>query len=632
MTNLSEITKKIDRFFHSANQSLNLLKSGQDQGGYSMPDDDFDDEEGPPTDRNPQTQFDLYNQLVHVADNVPDVNIRSEALMIAEMYQKALELGDGFNYVKRAISNLVDVQLSDADEDDEPTILTELNDVLDEVYKDLTQKSKTGGTAKKDGQDAEKALLQVKRDFDQSFQDLMGSETGFMPAQKGPGGGGSSLREVVEFGGDKDDRSKSTGYQMETRNYKDWVATFTNEKERYIEELSTDIDRRAAEKKEKLISVLDQIIEAIGEQKQAMERNDALGTPESAAALAAATDKVMALRRERSVLKSSLKSNILQRQTDQLLNDFQTVAKKGDANIQQIMADPTKLANRDNREKYRLFQELVLKRLQNDQLIPNPEKQGTFLKFTNKGEEVFWRKKLIEFLPGMTTSQIGIQTYQNILNKIDEASKKKVSLSQAHKEEAAGRKVHKEEYDYKGVMIRFYEGLSNVKMGIKKNITAGVKRELTSNENTKYKPYVNDIATAKEALDAAKQKGDPTMIQVAEQRLKLHESNLQKKLNDDAINHPLIVSYEKNEPKYRAFAKAFADLIGSTPTGKAVKGGKDWMNTDFQLTPEIKDRMSALANMGRAILREDAGRKEFASPQQWLGMLVKSLEDRVTRG
>lgn len=503
---------KINHFYHNA-LDIQKLAAFTPEGTWVA--DEDEEEDGPDTERKPKAES-LSDQLVDVARNIEDPNAQSEALLIVDMYNKAVELNDGFNAVKKAISNFVSEQLEDLDEDDEDSPMAVLENILNEMHADLITRAKSagGGINKGDSQDAIKAIREAKNKFMQDdLQQTFQEQSGFMPARHGPGGGSKQQMEVspgVFFDptggvGMEAGQTQGTGVGFRGRHIlKDWGKFYESEKERYLDEVKTDHNPKVVEKKQQLIGLLDKLKLAytrVNELKDALQvaPDDAM----TKTRLTAAMDLFSKLKKERLSLKQSLRQNSLALQEGVLQDEYVALARRG-ATVDDIEADLTLLKSPENKRKFQLFQELELKKLLNS-------------RDKNKGEETKLRKALIAALPHLSVTETGLKTIQGLLQRIEEASKKKIPIEEVWKMENLEKgkemgkiplkqrtedQVHQfmtrdfSKVKAKGYAKNITDDLAALKSNVKDILGSPSKHKVTEAERVIFKPYVDRIADA----------------------------------------------------------------------------------------------------------------------------------------
>src|SRR6185436_8427488 len=459
--------------------------------------------EGPSTERNPG-ETELYNKVLELARVVSDPDIVSEALLIADMYRKALDINGGFNTVKKAIGNFINTQLEDVDPDDEESPLNDLESVLNDMHNDLSRRAKEagGGFNKGDNPSAEKEIRAVKNQFnEQSLKDELAgrnkstsdlSDIDPEAVAKFDLSGGVGMEEA---------QSKGRGYFVRNvKEPKDWIQSYENERQRYLEELPTDRDPKTAERKRKLITLLDQLKLLTAKEAKLNAENQVAPDPATQQELANIRGQLKKAKQERIAAKAAIRQNTLTRQTDQLMKEYENV--------------------RDPLEKLRLEHELLLRKT-----MRSADK--------NKGEETKLRKQLLDFLPHMSKTPMGQATLKNLLDKIKAAENKKIPIAEWNKQQATeiAKKMQKVEIteelqkareesglgryqnkhlpgvrEWTSIKLSGYvENLSKAMLAERKTakdrLVGSKNRKVKEEKKSKFKPYLDSIADATKAKD-----------------------------------------------------------------------------------------------------------------------------------
>lgn len=491
MLTIPYLIKKIDQFYHSAIKEYKLQKWAAEPTGFSMPDDPEDDLEGPATEREPGS-LDLYNKLLDIIRTIRDPDIAAEALLIADMYKKAIEMNDGFNFVRKGISNFINIQLEDLDPDDEDDPLNALEEVFNDVHADLTSRAKAAGSnLKGDSPNAEKAIRAVKDEFNQQSlnEELSGAS------------GGKSVSDLSDFDpeaiakfdptggvGLEEGKTKGKGYFVRTvKELKDWIKSYDNEIDRYKEELVGEKNPVIVGKKRRLISLLEELKSKKAQENILREQSEVAPDPAIQKQLENIRNDLKKLKTERNTLKSGLRQNALSLQTDQLLKEYSQAERSG-----------------NKKEQFRLEQELALRKVMQSQ-------------DHNKGEEVKARKLLLSWLPGMTMSEVGLATFRNLQKKIEEAAAKKIPVEVVRKEQAKqvadikrtkriDPNLRSNIYDWAnmtldGFITHLSQALLAERKTIKDKIVGTKNKHVTEAEKTYFKPYLDNVANASNAGD-----------------------------------------------------------------------------------------------------------------------------------
>lgn len=519
MFKISNLIQKVDHFYHTATNEYKLMKLAADPPQtWSMPDDDDDE---PVTNRTPG-QTDLYNQLQDLARIIDDPDASSEALLIADMYRKAIQINGGFNYVKKAIGSFINTQLDDLDPDDEENPLNELENVLNDVHRDLTKRATAagGGFNKGDDSAAEREIRAVKNQFNDAAlkEELEGRNKSTSDLSDISGDPNAAAKFDMSGGvGMEEAQSKGRGYFVRTqKDPKDWIQSYENEKQRYLEELATDKDPKTIERKRKIISILDQMKTLTAQEAILFGQIQVAPDEANQKELDTIKNKLKAFRKERAANKAALRQNALSRQTDVLMQQY-SVAKS-------------------QSEKDRLKQEILLR-----QNLRSPDKK--------KGAETKLRKQVIAFLATMSDNPSpGVKkTLDNLLQKVQDAAAQKIPIKEWNRLQAleVAKKMQKIEVSPELQKAREEAGLRRLKtknvpgarewaninlIGYAENLSKAMlaerktaKDRLVGSKNkkvqeekkAKFKPYLDAIADATKASDRSSMKRAVSALRAA---------------------------------------------------------------------------------------------------------------------
>lgn len=165
-----------------------------------------------------------------------------------------------------------------------------------------------------------------------------------------------------------------------------------------------------------------------------------------------------------------------------------------------------------------------------------------------------------------------------------------------HVEIAKNLKVQKESGNFSGLLIMLRQNIANVKMGIKKNIT----KELSNQEDTRFKIY-------KDKLIAAKESGNSAALEAA-------TKELQAVLNQEANDHPLIRNYDLNARDYQNYISGLKII-------------DKWMSAD--ITEEMKPVLQNAIEQGEALIKNPITQTSFKSPNNTIQKILHLLKAKV---
>lgn len=409
MSNINKLFQKIDSFYHVALADYKLSKIAA-SSTWTM---DDDEEEAPNTEKTPNNN-ELITRVQTLAKIIKDPAIVGEALLIADMYSKALHIKDGFNAVKKAVSNALNlIDLDDPDDDENPA--NQMVDALGEIGDDASEQAKIagGGINKGDSTEAVKAIKEVQEQFEQKDLDKTRSgnqENIWDENAKGVFDmtGGVGLEQAGQGFG--------KGYSVGGRQYKDWIKSCKTEIKRYSEELVDEKNPRIKEKKTAIIDLLNKLKSLFAAKESIDVTTDTTldnkgrevitehaENPEDEEKLNLIERKISEIKKLITANKVGIRGDMLNRQSDELLKEYQA----------------------EKRPKEKLI-------LQNKLLLLKTMRSED----KNKGAETKARKQLLAFLPGMTASELSRNIYEDLLKKIEEASAQKIPIKVWNKMQA----------------------------------------------------------------------------------------------------------------------------------------------------------------------------------------------------
>lgn len=466
----------------------------------------------------------LYPKMIQAARTISDPDVSEEVQLVAELYKKALEMNGGYTYIGRALSNVIDV----LDEDDESE-QEAVEDLLNEVSRDVRARAKTAGTmGKPDDDKVLRALREVKNQFEQRMVQEHVDEgpsafeaglTGYQENEEGevrPG-----LQQYEESAGGTFDPTggvrgepgvANRGYYVSGRSYTDWLQRYNNELERFKqdandpeltvikgvgEEGGKEAKRKASIRRNLtyLIQILEQVVRLTAQVTQL--ENQVQVAPDDAEAktqLADATKKLSELQTERRKLKKNLGKLM---QTNKM-NELQS-----------------QLGQAKTPEEQNYYQQQIA--LQQLRLSDD----------SKKAQEIKWRKTLIKALATRDPSgnlifqKISPDTLKKIQEGIDagEALKRKTSekdkataerikalkglkgpsVSKEERQLGKGQSAKRNEYveanlSLEGFIRHITESIASKRKTIKDRVLRKLKD--AGHDPGLLKPFLDDVATA----------------------------------------------------------------------------------------------------------------------------------------
>lgn len=466
---LSRLIKEVDNFYQQATQAH--LQALAQSKGFSMPDDPEDEEGG----ESGRPDLGKYDDMLQMARRVGDPSLASELELLAAMYKEAIEMGSGYNSVNRAISNLINIYMEDEDEED-----SGVEDLLNEVSKDLRQRA--GGAANLSKPDSPAVMARLKalkdefnsRNLEEEVDDLSKYEEGAVAVFDPTAGMG---REEAEKGAGR-------GWHTVSGKRKDWAAAYNNERERYIDMLASEKNPVIADKLKKLIDILGQLSDQIEYVNNLAGAQSTAPDPETEAKLEAAREELSKLRNSRTMLKNSIRNHEL--------------------NVNKTKLEAELSKTRDPRDQIRLQQELALQNL----MLSTDYK---------KGPELNWRRVLLKSMSGGNwPSQ---ELFNKLMNNIDEASKLRVSREEHNRQVAkqvfdAKRSIRldpnkrKNVYNWAamqldGFITHLSQNILAARKTMKDKILGTKNKKVSEAEKALFKPYMDAVADAANKKDRA---------------------------------------------------------------------------------------------------------------------------------
>jgi len=474
MTYLKKVFRQINSFCKLAQQS------------WTMPDD-------------PNKEEDLSQKLIEIGNSLSDPDMRTDLALIIQKYREALNIKGGYNDVIKSIDKFINTQLYSIDEDDaEYDVANDLEEALLDLNADLEARAKEagGGINKGDTAEAHAAINRIQEQFDEEVRENELS-------------GGPSTSDLTQFdpnaistldltgGVDKETaQEKGRGYSVGVvRTPKDWISFYTKEKEKYEEDIKTEKNRRTLEKKQGIITVINQLIPQLEIESRLYEIASTTDDKEINAKLAKVRETIKGLRSQRGHLRAGLRNSILEE------------------NITRVQEELSKV--RTPKEKLILEQELELQKL-----LRSPD--------ANKGAETKARKMLLAYLPSMTQSPAGMATLQKLIDNVNAAAAQKISRKEINKQiadedaknrgklpiteeiqkarELAGLTQLQKKYlprardwnktNLKGFISELSKALLAERKTAKDRLVGTKQTKIKEEQKAKFKPYLDVIAAA----------------------------------------------------------------------------------------------------------------------------------------
>lgn len=478
MALLTRLLQNVDDYYQQATEAYGLVRKAQEQ--WTMPDDPEEEngEENPPH----------FDELMDISRRVDDPGLGQQLQILAELYKRSIQIGGGYATIARAINNLKNMYSDGKDSDIEFI----LNGMIAEMAKHA------GGVASLAGQDNAKFVQQLqalKQEIELRDQDRQSEAIeAYQEGMNVPGAVGESAEDFSEsglgaeegevvfdptagLGGDRDGPAVNRGWHTTGKAglHKDWTAYYNNEREAYEADL-------AQEKNPDTVNVLKQLINLLHQlapqTEAALKLSDDLRVapdPAGKARLDAMRVEMGKLKKSRTLLKNKIRSTELQKEKQKLQTELaQTTEPKA--------------------------KELLRQRLALNELSLSTDK--------NKAKERNLRVHLIESMSGGNFPSQALLDAET--QKIEEAKKLRVTLSDYLKNIAKGLKEKKEKGDFAGLVIRLKQHVPNIKMGDKKEFlnkeADRLINQASAAEKTSFKPYIDNVAAARTSRNKVAEK------------------------------------------------------------------------------------------------------------------------------
>lgn len=527
MNKLSQLLQSIDYFYKKAMQSYRLVSLGAPpdySGGWSSPDDPEEDETG------------LYGEIVDTARSLEDENLSDPLLLIAEMYKKALEIDNGYNFINKGISSFITIQLDNERDLEQQRVL----DLLNKVSKDLRDRASASGAYGGDSVQALQELKEVERRFNASepaevsTDELIGTDTTELepeadkPTKPGdeeepseaPEKGFEEGEVQVDLTGGARNKEQNRGIGIQDKKQpKAWVESYKNEISRYQAELQDEKDPSITQQKTKIIGIMGQLIDLYEDQDNEIQKYR--------------DEKVQATLETIEASISDLKKQV----RDTKLSIRNKSLTDGLGTLEQHKAKA-----KTDREKFLLDQKIQLyKNMLSGEI--------------GRRQETQLRKRFIKELEQGRTGTLNKETgkidFSVILKKIEDAAKGKRTRKEYNVKEWENQLALLKSGTFKGMILEFSKKILNHKASVKKDVVTDALKLVQAARYSELKPYID-------AANAAKKSKDKSAIDAA--AAALNEAMNKKKVNSEAELDPFVkASFDRTE-QFRQLRKMFIDL------------------------------------------------------------------------
>lgn len=600
MPDFSNLIKKINQFYKGATGSyFNSLAQSEGGGSYVMPDEPGDDEVDEEAD---ESNLGLYPKIVEAARKIENVDISTEVQLIAELYKKALQQGSGFNYVNRAVSNIVNLL---DDEDNEEQMAVE--DLMNEISRDLRNRAKL---APADNEATLRSLQQVKNEFN----NRMISEE--MEPEVSPYEAGLTGEVVFDpTGGVSPEvaKSKGRGYRFEHRTYKDWVKSFEDERDRFLHELEApelQLSRTGLEARRNTAtrSNLNELVGALNKLVELKKLENRLETDLQVAPNPNAEAKIEEVRQEIRNLQTrryALKKNLRYHQYEQE-NQSLKEGLAGAAGQQKVLLEA----------KIRL----------NDLMMSQDR---------GKDEEAKWLRVLINSMS--LGHSIPIEQLQKFEERIQAGAQKKRKATDLWRQRAeqvaalkgtvgpvrerqvgeVGTFGKRNKYNWDilpldGLVSHLTQRLATERIVVKQKITDKLKK--AQKDSTALKPFMDDVAKAAT-------KKDKSGLLAASKRLKDKMEEF-KNVQPELVQYVISLRTSKFFYNFRDRVKLIGSWIGNPLEGEQVSFIDDTIREGKKIADYYKNLKIKPITPGWA-----ERTTHYKAPIEIIEKIVKNLEE-----
>lgn len=225
------------------------------------------------------------------------------------------------------------------------------------------------------------------------------------------------------------------------------------------------------------------------------------------------------------------------------------------------------------------------------------DRQAKFMKkFTVRKAEI--EKLLSANLPASRKKELE-EELAVINSQLDKVKSLRQKSDKKKMEKNLSKRKNETSDDLEKLSTTLMTSIANVKMGIKKNITAKLKAQ----EGTEFKPYLDKIAAARNAND---EKG---VLEATKE--------LQKALNKAAESDASLVNYTRSSAKY-AQLKQMLDVVYN----------QGWMDPSTPID-EVRPHLESVLEECQKLLNDLSLSVTFKSPNKTLVHIVNLIEQRL---
>ncbi len=247
------------------------------------------------------------------------------------------------------------------------------------------------------------------------------------------------------------------------------------------------------------------------------------------------------------------------------------------------------------------YQKYIESRRQSYQsIISDPERKEAYREKARSRQTKFrkkldTRKKEIYQLLERTRDSKKIQELQNELQSIDTTIARRQEKGKQIAQKVT--EIKSKTNSLESAIVILNQNISNVKMGIKKEITKHLL-----NQEFKFKPYIDKINQAAADNNSA--------------LLEEYKKELQKILNAEAENDPSLLAYKEQSIKYSNFLNQLK-----------IISKLGWMNPEISLE-EIRPHLEQIKNEGELLLKQNDlidGKDRFNSHKATIRHIIDKI-------
>ena len=527
---------------------------------WSMPDDEegVDSEQG--QEPNPNDPDDLVGELYQLGrqlkDSDKDWDLGDELIILSAQYDKALRLGNGFNYVNKTLSDIFSFHLPESEEEDEYDTSGKINHVVvaENLLNKVSKEIKRIAADKKINlkqRDSEDVINQLKGATEEKISgEEKKDDTGVSHFEQELG---NTDNDVGDFKKVKENVPEGTNSGVGikgTHVHVNWADNYNEEKARYIIKLKEAQASNDDGSKDDLIGRLSKLIQILGELatnwKAVRSLKNAISTyetpdPVEDATLATLQATHQMLLKNRNRLKVNIKGQNLKDRLEKAKIEYQSIKNPAERmKAEQDMGLLELAASTDNNKSpEREARKKLIKAL--SKLVPDS--------FTGKKTRVF--------------NMPDADTIQKLLQEISVGQSLRQPVEIKRIEDAQYKKQHKKVFDYidprtgkekkmvdwslvqlKGYEMHLREAMPTERSELKKVVKKKMELLIKVDNQDKYNKIISSLV---------KYKSDP-------EKLRETVRLLRSALKEDMIRDTIFEDFATSVGANKRFKKYLTDI------------------------------------------------------------------------